>query len=166
MVHNYKTFTVIPTVEASTDYADGDVLFSPTEISGFFQSENSSAQIVSLLVIDKVAANTSDFTLYFTHVATSFGTVNETADVTIGTIEEVQATIPIVNGDWISGNLDNANTCMLTDPARDGIGSVVSSYNWARNTFSSSIHIAGIADEAINCASTTDLIIKIGVKYL
>ena len=162
----YKTFTVIPTVEATPDYADGDVLFSPTEISGFFQSENSSAQIVSLLVIDKVAANTSDFTLYFTHVATSFGTVNETADVTIGTIEEVQATIPIVNGDWISGNLDNANTCMLTDPARDGIGSVVSSYNWARNTFSSSIHIAGIADEAINCASTSDLIFRIGVKYL
>ena len=129
MVHNYKTFTVIPTVEASTDYADGDVLFSPTEISNFFPNANSSAQIVSLLVIDKVAANTSDFTIYFTHVATSIGTVNATADVSIGTIEEVQASIPIVNGDWITGNFDNANTCMLTDPARDGIGAVVSSYN-------------------------------------
>ena len=166
MVHNYKTFTVIPTVEASTDYADGDVLFSPTEITNFFQSENSSAQIVSLLVIDKVAANTSDFTLYFTHLATSFGSVNATADVAIGTIEEVQATIPIINGDWKSGDLDNANTCMLTDPATDGIGSIVSSYNWARNTFSTSLYIVGIADEAINCASTSDLIIKIGVKYL
>ena len=118
MVHSYKTFTVIPTVQASPDYADGDVLFSPTEISNFFQSANSSAQIVSLLVIDKVAANTSDFTIYFTHVATSFGTINATADVAVGTIEEVQASIPIVNGDWVSGNFDNANTCMLTDPAR------------------------------------------------
>ena len=161
----YKTFTVTPTVEATPDYADGDVLFAPTEISDFFPSKNSSAQIVSLFIIDKVAANTSDFTLYFTHSATSFGTVNATADAEIGVLEEVQATIPIVNGDWISGNTDNANTCMLTDPAKDGIGSVVSSYNWASTSFSTSLHIVGIADEAINCGSTSDLIIKIGVKY-
>ena len=162
----YKTFTVIPTVEDGTDYSDGDVLFSPTEISDFFPSKNSSAQIVSLIVIDKVAANTSDFTLYFTPIATSFGTVNNTADAAIGVIEEVQATIPIANGDWISGNTDNANTCMLTDPATDGIGSIVSSYNWARTSFSTSLYIVGIADEAINCGSTTDLNFRIGVKYL
>ena len=162
----YKTFTVIPTVQATPDYSDGDVLFSPTEIPDFFPSKNSSAQIVSLLVIDKVAANTSDFTLYFTPIATSFGTVNGSADAAIGVIEEVQATIPIVNGDWINANTDNANTCMLTDPSTDGIGAVVSGYNWARNSFSKSLYIVGIADETINCASTSDLIIKIGVKYL
>ena len=161
----YKTFTVIPTVQATPDYSDGDVLFSPTEIPNFFPNKNSSAQIVSLFVIDKVAANTSDFTLYFTPIATSFGTVNATADAAIGVIEEVQATIPIANGDWISANTDNANTCMLTDPSVDGIGSVVSGYNWARNTFSQSLYIVGIADETINCASTSDLIIRIGVKY-
>ena len=165
-MYKYKTFTVVPAVEATPDYSDGDVLFSPTEIQGFFPSKNSSAQIVSLFVIDKVAANTSDLTLYFTHSATSFGTVNETADVEIGAIEEVQATIPIVNADWVTGDLDNANTCMLTDPARDGIGSVVSGYNWARTSFSKSLYIVGIADETINIASTSDLIIKIGVKYL
>ena len=164
-MQKYKTFTVTPSVQASPDYSDGDVLFSPTEISGFFPSKNSSAQIVSLFIIDKVAANTSDFTLYFTHSATSFGTVNATADIEIGGIEEVQATIPIVNGDWKSGDLDNANTCMLTDPATDGIGSVVSSYNWARTSFGTSLHIVGIADETINMGSTSDLIIKIGVKY-
>ena len=162
----YKTFTVIPAVQATPDYSDGDVLFSPTEIPDFFPSKNSSAQIVSLLVIDKVAANTSDFTLYFTPIATSFGTVNGSADAAIGVIEEVQATIPIVNGDWINANTDNANTCMLTDPSTDGIGAVVSGYNWARNSFSKSLYIVGIADETINCASTSDLIIKIGVKYL
>ena len=55
---------------------------------------------------------------------------------------------------------------MLTDPAKDGIGSVVSGYNWARTSFSNSLHIVGIADETINCGSTSDLIIKIGVKYI
>ena len=166
MESKYKIFTVTPTVQASPDYSDGDVLFSPTEISDVFPNKNSAIQIVSLFIIDKVAANTSDFTLYFTHSATSFGTVNATADAEIGVLEEIQATIPIANGDWISGNTDNANTCMLTDPATDGIGSVVASYNWARSSFSKDLYIVGIADETINCASTSDLIIKIGVKYL
>ena len=175
-MRKYKTFTIIPTVEAPPDYSAGDVLFSPTEIPEFFTSKNSSAQIVSLFLIDKVAANTSAFTLYFTNIATSFGTVNATADAAIGVIEEVQATIPIVAGDWVSGDFDNANTCAITSQQvngsatihRQGIGSIVSSYNWGwgdRNR-TRSIYIAGIANGTINIASTSDLIIKIGVKYL
>ena len=175
-MRKYKTFTVIPTVEATPDYSAGDVLFSPTEIPEFFTSKNSSAQIVSLFLIDKVAANTSAFSLYFTNIATSLGTQNATADAAIGVIEEVQAAIPIVAGDWVSGDFDNANTCAITGQQvdgsetihRQGIGSIVSSYNWGwgdRNR-TRSIYIAGIANGTINCASTSDLIIKIGVKYI
>ena len=172
-MRKYRTFTVIPTVEATPDYSAGDVLFSPTEIPEFFTSKNSSAQIVSLFLIDKVAANTSALTLYFTNIATSFGTVNATADAAIGVIEEVQATIPIVNGDWISGDFDNANTCSITSQQvngsatvhRQGIGSVLQGSNWADGNLTRSIYIAGIADETINIASTSDLIIKIGVEY-
>ena len=169
-MHKYKLLTVTPTVEATPDYTAGDVLFSPTEISDFFPSKNRAAQIVSICIIDKQIVGTHDFTLYFTHSAASFGTVNATANAAIGTLEEIQATIPIVNGDWIAGggagSVDNANICTLTDPAVDGIGSVVSGYNWARSSFSTSIHIVGIAGETMNVASTSDLIIKIGVKYL
>ena len=167
---NYKLLTVTPTVQATPDYTAGDVLFSPTEISDFFPSKNRAAQIVSICIIDKQIVGTHDFTLYFTNSAASFGTVNSTANAAIGTLEEIQATIPIVNGDWIAGggagSVDNANICTLTDPAVDGIGSVVSGYNWARSSFSTSIHIVGIAGETMNVASTSDLIIKIGVKYL
>ena len=165
----YKLLTVTPTVQATPDYTAGDVLFSPTEIADFFPSKNRAAQIVSICIIDKQIVGTHDFTLYFTHSAASFGTINATADASIGTLEEIQATIPIVNGDWIAGggagSVDNANIWTLTDPAVDGIGSVVSGYNWARSSFSTSIHIVGIAGETMNVASTSDLIIKIGVKY-
>ena len=168
-MRKYRTFTVISTVEATPDYSAGDVLFSPTEIPEFFTSKNSSAQIVSLFLIDKVAANTSAFTLYFTNIATSLGTVNNTADAAIGVVEEVQASIPIVAGDWVSGDFDNANTCSTTGHFKNnGIGSIVSSYNWGwgdRNR-TRSIYLAGVANGPINCASTSDLIIKIGVKYL
>ena len=162
----YKTLTVTPALEATPDYSAGDVLFAPTEIVDFFPSKNSSAQIVSLFVIDKQVVGTQAFTLYFTHSATALGTINATADVSIGTLEEVQATIPIVADDWTTANTDNANTCMLTDPATDGIGAIVSGYNWARSSFSTSLHIVGIADATMNVASTSDLIFKIGVKYL
>ena len=162
----YKLLTVTPAVQVTPDYSAGDVLFAPTEITDFFPSKNSSAQIESLCIIDKQVVGTQAFTLYFTHSATAFGTINATADVSIGTLEEVQATIPIVAGDWTTANTDNANTCMLTDPATDGIGAIVSSYNWARTSFSTGLHIVGIADATMNVASTTDLIIKIGVKYL
>ena len=162
----YKTLTVTPAFEATPDYSAGDVLFAPTEIVDFFPSKNSSAQIVSLFVIDKQVVGTQAFTLYFTHSATALGTINATADVSIGTLEEVQATIPIVADDWTTANTDNANTCMLTDPATDGIGAIVSGYNWARTSFSTSLHIVGIADATMNVASTSDLIFKIGVKYL
>ena len=162
----YKTLTVTPDLEDRTDYTAGDVLFAPTEIVDFFPSKNSSAQIVSLFVIDKQVVGTQAFTLYFTHSATALGTINATADVSIGTLEEVQATIPIVADDWTTANTDNANTCMLTDPATDGIGAIVSGYNWARSSFSTSLHIVGIADATMNVASTSDLIFKIGVKYL
>ena len=169
MSSNYKLLTVTPAVQATPDYSAGDVLFAPTEIPAFFPSKNSSAQIVSICIIDKQIVGTHDFTLYFTHSATALGTINATADVSIGTLEEIQATIPIVDGDWIAGgaagSVDNANICTLTDPSVDGIGSVVSGYNWARTSFSTSLHIVGIAGEAMNVASTSDLIIKIGVKY-
>ena len=46
-MRKYKTFTIIPTVEATPDYSAGDVLFSPTEIAEFFPNKKSSAQIVS-----------------------------------------------------------------------------------------------------------------------
>jgi len=171
----YKLLTVTPAVQATPDYSAGDVLFSPTEIPNFFPNKNSAAQIVSICIIDKQVVSTHDFTLYFTHSAASFGTINATADAAIGTLEEIQAVIPIVAGDWVAGggagSVDNANICMLTTAsetadASTGLGAVVAGYNWARNSFSTSLHIVGIAGETMNVASTSDLIIKIGVRYL
>ena len=168
-LEKYKLFTAIPTVQATPDYAAGDVLFAPTEIPNFFPSIGSSCILKSVCIIDKQIVGTHDFTLYFTNSSTALGEINATADVSVGTLEEIQATIPIANGDWIAGggagSVDNANIATITNPAVDGIGSVVSSYNWARSSFSTSIHIVGIAGEAMNVASTSDLIIKIGVKY-
>ena len=165
----YKLFTIIPTVQATPDYSAGDVLFAPTEIVGLFPDAGSSCSIKSITVIDKQIVGTHDFTLYFTYSSTALGTINATADVSVGTLEEIQATIPIANGDWIAGggagSVDNANVCTITNPAVDGIGSVLRGSNWAGSSISKSIHVVGIAGETMNVASTSDLIIKIGVEY-
>ena len=166
----YDLLTVIPTVQATPDYASGDVLFAPTEIHNFFKDEGSAAQIVSICIIDKQVVGTHDFTLYFTNSSTALGNINATAGAVIGVLEEIQATIPIANGDWIAGggagSVDSANICTITNPAVDGIGAVVKGANWADGNKTQSIYISAIAGETMNVASTSDLIIKIGVKYI
>ena len=165
----YKLFTVIPTVQATPDYSAGDVLFAPTEIPNFFPSTGASCILKSITIIDKQIVSTHEFTLYFTYSSTALGTINATADVSVGTLEEIQATIPIANGDWIAGggngSVDNANVATITNPAVDGIGSVLQGSNWADGNLTRSIYIVGIAGETMNVASTSDLIIKIGVEY-
>ena len=165
----YKLFTISPTVQASPDYSAGDVLFAPTEISGLFGDAGASCTIKSITIIDKQIVSTHAFTLYFTYSSTALGTINATADVSVGTLEEIQATVPIIDADWIAGgaagSVDNANVCTLTNPAVDGIGSVLQGSNWAGSSIGKSIHVVGIAGETMNVASTSDLLIKIGVEY-
>ena len=174
----YDLLTVIPTVQATPDYATGDVLFAPTEIYNFLKDEGSAAQIVSICIIDKQIVGTHDFTLYFTNSSTALGEINATAGAVIGVLEEIQATIPIVNGDWIAGggagSVDLANIATITSQQvngsatihRQGIGAIVKGANWADGNKTQSIYISAIAGETMNVASTSDLIIKIGVKYL
>lgn len=164
--HNYKLISITPTLEASPNYVSGDVLFVSTEIPDFFQEENSAAQIVSVSCFDK-AAISPQFILYFTANATDFGTINATASIADADAQDIQATIPIVTGDWYAGAsyTDNAGFAHITNTTVDGIGSVVSGYNYNRTTFSTSLYITAIATATIDAASTSDLTIKIGVKY-
>ena len=165
----YSMFTVTPALQATPDYAAGDVLFAPTEIPDFFKEKGSAAQIMSICIIDKQVVSTHDFTLYFTNSSTALGTLNATAGAAVGVLEEIQATIPIVGADWIAGggadSVDLANIATITNPAVDGIGSIVKGTNWAKGNRTQSIYISAIAGETMNVASTSDLIIKIGVKY-
>tara|TARA_Y100000310_G_scaffold333982_1_gene412682 strand:+ start:692 stop:1207 length:516 start_codon:yes stop_codon:yes gene_type:complete len=165
----FKLFTIIPAVQATPDYSAGDVLFAPTEIPRLFTDNRVSCVLRSIMIIDKQVVATHAFTLYFTYSSTALGDINATAGVAIGTLEEIQATVPIADADWIAGggagSVDNANICNLTNPAVDGIGSVLSAYNWAGSGKSTGIHVVGIANETMNVASTSDFIIKIGVEY-
>ena len=165
----YKSFTVIPTVQATPDYAAGDVLFAPTVIPNLFPNEGDACILKSITIIDKQIVATHAFTLYFTNSSTALGTINATAGAAVGVLEEIQATIPIVDADWIAGggagSVHLANVCTISNPAVDGIGSVLQGSNWAGGNITRGIHIVGIAGEAMNVASTSDLIIKIGVEY-
>ena len=173
----YGLFTVVPSLQATPDYTAGDVLFAPTEISNFFKDKGSAAQIVSICIIDKQIVSTHEFTLYFTNSSTALGTPNATAGAVIGVLEEIQATIPIYDEDWIAGggagSVDLANIATITSQQvngsatvhRQGIGTIVKGSNWAGGNKTQSIYISAIAGETMNVASTSDLIIKIGVKY-
>ena len=168
-LEKFKLFTITPAVQATPDYTAGDVLFAPTEIPNLFPDPGASCILKSITIIDKQVVATHAFTLYFTHSSTALGTINATAGAAVGVLEEIQATIPIVDGDWIAGggagSVDLANVCTISNPTVDGIGSVLQGSNWAGGNITRGIHIVGIAGEAMNVASTSDLIIKIGVEY-
>ena len=165
----YKLFTITPAVQATPDYAAGDVLFAPTEVSGLFTDAGASCILKSVTIIDKQIVSTHSFTLYFTYSSTAFGTINATAGVSIGTLEEIQAAIRVRDADWIAGggagSVDLANVCTISNPAIDGIGAVLQGVNSAGSAMSKGIYVVGVANEAMNVASTSDLIIKIGVEY-
>ena len=165
----YKLFTITPAVQATPDYASGDVLFAPTEIPNLFPHKGDACILKSITIIDKQIVATHEFTLYFTNSSTALGTINATAGAAVGVLEEIQATVPIYDEDWIAGggagSVDLANVCTITNPAVDGIGSVLQGSNWAGTSTSRGIHVVGIAGETMNVASTSDLIIKIGVEY-
>ena len=75
----------------------------------------------SVCIIDKQVVGTHDFTLYFTNSSTALGTINATADVAVGTLEEIQATIPIVGADWIAGGgADSVYGCTVTGSGTAG----------------------------------------------
>lgn len=168
-VQKYKLFTITPAVQASPDYAAGDVLFAPTEIGGLFTDAGTACILKNITIIDKQYVTTHAFTLYFTHSSTAFGTINATAGVAIGTLEEIQAAIRVRDADWIAGggagSVDLANVCTISNPAIDGIGAVLQGSNWSGASKDKSVYVVGIADETMNVASTSDLIIKIGVEY-
>ena len=165
----YKLFTITPTVQATPDYAAGDVLFAPVEIVDLFPETGGACVLRSITIIDKQYVTTHAFTLYFTHSSTAFGTINATAGVSVGTLEEIQAAVHIRDADWIAGggagSVDLANVCTLSNPDIDGLGSILQGSNWSGSSKDKSVHVIGIADETMNVASTSDFIIKIGVEY-
>ena len=164
---NYGVHVISPTIDAATDYVSGDVLFAPTEISNIFDGSSGSVKINSVSCFDK-AGISAGFVLYFTYSSTALGTINETADAADGTLEEIQATVPIVAGDWRAGAnfTDNGGFCCLTNPATDGIGAILQGNNWAETSRSSGIHVSAIMTTTANFTSTSDLLFKIGVQYL
>jgi len=161
----YKLFIVRPTVESGTDYAAGDVLFAPTEIQNVFAEAGESARIESITIFCKGTTQDPALILYFTNSSTAFGTINATADAAVGVLEEIQMICPVVAADYEAGSYrtDNAGFALgnqLTLPY-----GVITGNNWAGTNKTTGIHVTAIATDTINFASTTDLIIRVGVEY-
>jgi len=82
MANNYSNFEIIrvtPTLDTSA-YADGDVLFTATEIPNAVLGKGGCSKLVGGYVFDKLDSS-SDITFVFTEGSTALGTINATANI-------------------------------------------------------------------------------------
>ena len=89
MANSHSDFTIIrvtPTIVEDSAYADGDVLFTATAIPNAVRGNGGCSKLISAYMIDK-RKQAFDCELYFCEQNTAFGTIDETADISVANIE-------------------------------------------------------------------------------
>ena len=76
---DYKIIRVTPTLDTSA-YADGDVLFTATEIPNAVVGLGGCSKLVGAYIFDKLDSS-SDITFVFSEGNTALGTINATANI-------------------------------------------------------------------------------------
>ena len=79
---------VTPTVTASDAYADGDVLFTATEIPNAVLESGGCSKLVAAYLVDEDSQGTL-VQLVFTEKNTAIGTLNATADISDANMEAI-----------------------------------------------------------------------------
>tara|TARA_Y100001972_G_C7667119_1_gene337665 strand:- start:8044 stop:8625 length:582 start_codon:yes stop_codon:yes gene_type:complete len=111
--NKYNIITVTPTV--STDaYTQDDLLFTSCEIPNAVLGEGGVSKLIHMYVLDtddQAAAEADDVLYFFTQESTAFGTINETANISVANIKAAGINgFLLQDGDqaYSSNDLDNA----------------------------------------------------------
>ena len=87
-VSNYTIIRVTPTL--STDaYAQGDVLFTATEIPDAVRGNGGCSMLMGMFLLDQSDIADSDIDFFFSEGSTAFGTINETAGISDADLEAI-----------------------------------------------------------------------------
>jgi len=139
--------TITPTLDTNA-YADGDVLFNPTEIAGAVRVNADSCILQSIHVLDK-ADQGIDFELVFLNAANNLGTINAAIDISDANAEAIIGHYAFSN-DYV----DLINSQIRCD---SGIGLMLKA-----GAATTSLYVAGISKGAGTYANG-DIVIKLGL---
>jgi hypothetical protein len=84
----YKIIRVTPTLTEDSAYADGDVLFTATEIPNAVKSDGGCSKLMMAYVLD-ADRDTVGFDLIFTQKNTALGTIHATADISAPNMQAI-----------------------------------------------------------------------------
>lgn len=140
------------TVEAAA-YADGDLLFDATSVADFVRINGGRAIIQSVTVYDKGDQGVA-FDLFSSPVTVDFGTVNSASSISdADAILGVQRVCRVETADYI--DLGGVRLATVTN-----LGIMVEADSASRAIF-----LAAITRGAPTYASTSDLVMRIGVIW-
>jgi hypothetical protein len=85
---SFKIIRVTPTL--STDaYAQGDVLFTATEIENAVKGDGGCSKLLGMYIVDQSDIADSDITFVFSEGSTALGTINATANISDANLEDL-----------------------------------------------------------------------------
>ena len=105
---DYTIIRVTPTIVEDSAYADGDVLFTATEIPNAVRGDAGCSKLISAFMIDK-RKQSFDCELYFCEANTAFGTIDETANISVANIEAAKVCCVLKKDDDQGENQDLDN---------------------------------------------------------
>lgn len=93
-----EVISFTPVLDTSA-YADNDVMFIATEITGFFRTEGGRAELVSLTAFDGDDQAT-EHTVFFTTNSTTPGTINGAIAAADTVFDDIQGFVQVVAADY------------------------------------------------------------------
>ena len=85
---NYSIIRVTPTLDTD-QYAQGDVLFTATEIPLAVRGDAGCSKIICGWSLNQGVGSDDDIDLYFTEANTALGTINATANISDANLEAI-----------------------------------------------------------------------------
>ena len=85
---NFTIIRITPTLDTNA-YAQNDVLFNPTEIPNAVRGNAGCSMLMAAYILDQSDTADSDINLFFTEGNTSFGTINDTANISDSNLEAI-----------------------------------------------------------------------------
>ena len=160
---NYKIIRVTPTL--STDaYADGDVLFTATEIPNAVIGDKGCSKLVNCFVLDQ-ARQSFSCDLVFTEENTALGTINATADISDADMEGIGlcGVLRHAHDDAASGDIDQVRinkTSSLSGNAESTDPMLIQA-----KAGSTSVFVSGVVTSGTPTFAADDLDIILHIQY-
>ena len=163
--HLGKVIRVTPTLTEDSAYADGDVLFTATEIPNAVPKKGGTSRLLNAFLVDQ-DLDTFGFDAIFAEKNTAIGTIHATADISDANVEamNVLGAISFRNNTANTADLDNVG---IYQALQLGLGAAYTpSILLQAESGSTSVYVSGVITTGTpTFADVDDLDLILHIEY-